>query len=178
MNPWKAKIHDCAIRAVSLGLAMRYPSVCRMFGRRCRAGVGLEGEEGIDLEDVKRRFAPYFDEIRDAKFSEEYPLDDPYELPPEIAPDADTIGFTLDEFCEFHHVPGRYLVALNTPRDEKLLSKKDSKHMVYCDLRPGRRYFVDTWDCGWMNVECYLRIRRIWPTDRPESLVYGRKVVP
>ena len=60
MNPWKARIHDCAIRAVSLGLVMKYGSVCETFGRKCRKGVGLVGEEGIDLEDVKRKFREFF----------------------------------------------------------------------------------------------------------------------
>lgn len=174
MNPWGKRIPDCAIRAVSLGLVMRYPFVCKAFGKECKRGYGLYGAEGIDLEMIKKRFGPFFDVIEDAKdtaYENRPPEFEDMEFDPLIDQDEDW-GLTLEEFCDLYEGTGRYLVALNTTHLERLLTKEDAKHIVCCDLRPGKKSFADTWDSSWMRVECFMRIEKIWPTSRPESIWY------
>ena len=66
MNPWGKKLEDCAIRAVSAALAMKYSAVCELFGKKCVPGTGMAGTEGIDLRLVKKRLGPFFDRVEDA----------------------------------------------------------------------------------------------------------------
>ena len=176
LNPWKKKIPDCAIRAISIGLVMKYESICEIFGKVCKPGYGLYGVEGIDLEDIKEKFGDCFDIIQAAKETAwEYRPEEFDDMPfdPLIDIDEDW-GLTLEEFCDLYDGTGRYLVALNTTHLERLLTKEDAKHIVCCDLRPGKKSFADTWDCSWMQVECFMRIEKLWPIDRPESLWYQK----
>lgn len=155
---------------------MKYSAVCAAFGKKCRRGYGLVGPEGIDLEMIKKRFDPFFDIIEDAKetsWENRPPEFEDAKFDPQIDQDEDW-GLTLEEFCDLYDGTGRYLVALNTTHIERLLTNADAKHIVYCDLRPGKKSFIDTWDSGWMRVECFMRIKKIWPTSRPESVWYGK----
>lgn len=175
-NPAKKRIPDCAVRAVSAALALRYSTVCRIFGKRFRPGYGLVGNEGIDLNDVKRRFDRFFDVVEDSReTSWEFRPDefDDLEFDPVIDQDED-FGYTLGEFCEFYSGQGRFLVALTTDHKTRYLTGETSGHIVFCDLRPGKDCFVDTWDSSWMRVQAFMRVRKVWPPSDPNSLLHGK----
>lgn len=169
MNPWGSDIGDCAIRAVSAALGMKYEAVCRFFGKKCRPGTGLVGVEGIGLEHIKRSLDPFFDRIEDAK-------DTRWENRPEEFKDMEfdpafdgnpDLGLTLDEFCEAYKDTGRFLVALRVPG-------KRLGHIVYADLREGKNHFYDTWDCGEMVVRAYMRVKAILDPKDPRSLFHKK----
>ena len=175
MNPWGKKLQDCAIRAVSAALMMKYPAVCKIFGRECEPGTGLAGREGIDLELVKKRLGPFFDRVEDAndlEFETRPPEFADMEYDPAFDESPD-LGLSLDEFCDAYAGTGRYLIAVvpATVWD----GRNSCGHVVYADLRPGRGFFYDTWDCGNRTVLAYMRVRSILNKNDPRSLLYGRK---
>jgi len=43
---------------------------------------------------------------------------------------------------------------------------------VYADLRPSEGFFYDTWDCGGMTVEAYMRVKGVVSPSDPRSLLY------
>ena len=177
MNPWGKKIGDCAIRAVSAALAIKYPAVCQMFRRKCVPGLGLSGEEGIDLETIKRRLDRFFDRVEDANeisWKDRPPEFADMEFDPAFDLEPD-LGLTLDEFCEAYRGTGRYLVALvhDVAKIEK--GRNMAGHIVYADLRPGKNVFFDTWNCGGMIVETYMKVKAVLDFKDPRSLYYGRK---
>lgn len=164
MNPWGRDINDCAIRAVSAALWMKYDAVCRMFGKKCVPGRGLSGEEGIDLKHIKHRLDGFFDRIEDAsdlswdKRPEEF-KDMKFDPKIDTRPD---LGLTLGEFCELYANTGRFLVAV-------------ARHIVYADLTPGRNWFMDTWNSSEMPVRAYMRVKGILSRKDPRSLLYGKQ---
>ena len=173
-NPAKKRIPDCAIRAVTAGLAMRYSTVCRIFGKTYRQGYGLVGNEGIDLNAVKKRFDRFFDVVEDARETawEMRPDEfDDMKFDPVIDQDED-FGYTLEEFCELYSGQGRFLVALTTDIKTRELTGETAGHIVFCDLRPGKDFFVDTWDSSWMRVQAFMRIEKVWPWSDPNSLLH------
>lgn len=175
-NPAGKRIPDCAVRAVSAGLAMRYSTVCRIFGKKYRHGYGLVGEEGIDLNAVKRRFDRFFDVVEDARETSWELRPDEFDnmaFDPVVDQDED-FGYTLDEFCSLYEGQGRFLVALTTEHRTRYLTGETAGHIVFCDLRPGRNCFVDTWDSSWMRVQAFMRIEKIWPVSDPNSLLHAK----
>lgn len=60
-NPWKAKVGDCAIRAIVAAIGMRYELVCKELGVSWKRGKGLIRDTGIDLDKIKSTFDSYFD---------------------------------------------------------------------------------------------------------------------
>ena len=169
MNPWGKMIGDCAIRAVSSAIAMRYPAVCRLFGRKCRPGHGLVGPEGITLGRIKARLDRFFDRVEDAYDTSWKNRPEEFkdmEFDPEIDSDPD-LGLTLDQFCEAYRGTGRYLVSLTYPESKV-------GHIVYANLSPGKNYYFDTKPCGDMKVDAYMRVKKIVDINSPQSLFYGR----
>lgn len=175
-NPAGKTIPDCAIRAVTAALAMRYSAVCRAFGKEFRPGYGLVGNEGVDLNEVKRKFDRFFDVVEDARETcwEMRPDEfDDMKFDPVVDQDED-FGYTLQEFCELYEGQGRFLVALTTEHRTRYLAGETAGHIVFCDLRPGKGYFVDTWDSSWMRVQAFMRVEKPWPPSDPDSLLHSR----
>lgn len=85
---------------------------------------------------------------------------------------ATSNGMTLNDFCDMYRGDGLFVVGLNgnPDADSDLPEIKDKKHghIVYANLsrhirRPG---FIDTINCGEMNVLCFMRVnRRVPPSD-------------
>ena len=88
MNPWNKDIEDCAIRAVSAALWMKYETVCQIFGKECVPGIGLRGTEGINLKIIKHVLKNFFS--RDVR---------------------QVTKMTIGQFCEEHSGQGRFLIA-------------------------------------------------------------------
>lgn len=175
MNPWGRLIGDCAVRAVSAALAMRYDAVCGLFGKKCQPGRGLVGNEGICLETVKRRLGRFFDKIEDAgetAFEARPPEFAGMEFDPAFDESPD-LGLSLDEFCDAYTGTGRYLVAVVPP--EVYAGRNSRGHMTYADLRPGRGVFMDTWDCGRKTVLAFMRVKAVLSFKDPRSLYFGKK---
>lgn len=175
-NPYKRLIPDCAIRAVTLGLAMKYSAVCKMFGKRFKPGLGLVGNEGIDLNEIKKKFDKYFDVVEDARdvSYENRPKEfDDMKFDPSIDQDED-FGYTLEEFCDLFGGQGRFLVALTTEHKHRYLTGETAGHIVFCDLRDRDGHFYDTWDSGWMRVQAYMRVDKIWPMSSEDSLLHRK----
>lgn len=175
LNPWGKKIEDCAVRAVSAALAMKYPAVCELFRKKCVPGTGMAGVEGIDLGLVKKRLGPFFDRVEDAndlEFDARPPEFADMEYDPEFDESPD-LGFSLDEFCDAYAGTGRYMVAVVPATVWK--GRNLYGHVVYADLRPGKGFFFDTWDCGNRTVLAYMKVKAILDPKDPRSLYYGRK---
>lgn len=182
LNPWGMKIGDCAVRAVSAALWMKYPAVCEFFGKKCVRGYGLAGREGIGLQDIKDSLGKFFDRIEDAneidwsarpREFDDLRFDPAFDMSPDL-------GLTLDEFCDVYAGTGRYLVALvhNVSPSEMSPERNRDGHIVYADLRPGKGFFLDTWNSGIMVVQAYMRIRAILDRKDPRSLyASGKKVL-
>lgn len=101
-NPWKQRIGDCAIRAVSAGIGMSYIDVCKALHVAWKKGYGLVRDTGIDLEDIKKTFNDYFGNVTD--FSEEVPdelkdmADELTKFDAEHGIDTESSGITIEEF--------------------------------------------------------------------------------
>lgn len=147
-----------------------------MLGVPFIPGKGAANDAGVDLEDVKRKFAPFFDVVEDAKDAswenrpEEF-ADVPFD--PEFDLDED-FGYDLNDFCEMYRNQGMFLVALMNTDQVRQLTGEVEGHMVYCNLTPGNQYFVDTWDSSSLKVQAFLRIKKRWPWEDPDSLLHGK----
>ena len=64
-NPWGARVGDCVIRALVLGIGIDYKEACKTLGVSFKNGRGLIRDTGIDLYDVKDKFKDYFDVVQD-----------------------------------------------------------------------------------------------------------------
>ena len=179
MNPWGRNIDDCAIRAVSAALWMKYQAVCEIFGKRCVPGVGLEGSEGIGLGLIKLKLGRFFDRVEDSfdllwkNRPEEF---EDMEFDPAFDADPD-LGLTLQEFCAAYENQGRFLISLVPTQEvgEITPERRKNGHIVYADLSPGRNWFMDTFDSSGMTVKAYMRVKNIWNMNDPRSLAYGIK---
>ena len=173
MNPWGKKLNDCAIRAVSAALQLKYDAVCQIFNRKCKINHGLVDRSGISLALVKHKLNKFFDIIEDAddvawdKRPAEF---EDLEFDPLIDADPD-LGMTLSEFCMMYNGTGRYLVSL-VHEDRIKNHGVNVGHIVYVNLKPGAGWFYDTWDCSSMVVEAFMRIRYIVDRDDPRSLLF------
>ena len=107
-NPWKQHIPDCAIRAVTMAIGLRYELVCKKFGVSWKRGRGLIRDTGIQLEDIKRVFNGYFGAIVD--FNEEMPpdlvenpaFDEVSQIDRELGVVETESGITLAEFIDIY----------------------------------------------------------------------------
>ena len=175
-NPFRKRLPDCAVRAVCAGLKLRYARVCRELGVPFKVGKGMDTDAGIDLEDIKRKFAPYFDVVEDAKEAswenrpEEF-ADMPFD--PEFDLDED-LGIDLNDFCEIYRNQGMFLVALTNTDEVRQLTGEVVGHIVYCNLTPGSQYFIDTWDSSSLMVQAFMRIKKRWEWSDPDSLLYKK----
>lgn len=175
MNPWGKRIDDCAIRAVSAALQMKYNAVCKLFGKECKEGHGLAGKEGISLKLIKHRLSKFFDRVEDAfdtAWDKRPPEFEDVEFDPAIDADPD-LGIDLDDFCDMYAGTGRYLVSLVPSRRMKV-NGVNFGHIVYANLKPGCGWFYDTWDCSKMMVEAYMRVKYILNPEDPRSLLYRK----
>ena len=139
-------------------------------------GRGLSGEEGIDLEMIKRRLDKFFDRVEDANemsWQDRPPEFEDMEFDPAFDLEPD-LGLTLDEFCDAYRGTGRYLVALVHDAATIEKGRNLAGHIVYADLRPGKNFFFDTWNCGNMVVEAYMKVKAALSKDDPRSLFYKR----
>lgn len=176
-NPWGKSIPDCGIRAVSAAIRASYPFVCSLFGKECRPGLGLVGKDGLSLDLVQKRLDGFFDKVQDCR-------DTAWENRPEefddFGPDDDvdmdeSLGMTLDEFCEIYSGTGRYLVSLTNTEISREVNGREYGHLTFCDLSAGNSpRFFDTVDCGWMEVTSFMRVARVLPKDNPHSLDYAK----
>lgn len=176
MNPWGSDIDDCAIRAVSAALWMKYDAVCRLFGKECVPGKGLAGSEGISLWLIKQKLGKFFDRIEDSfdlRWQDRPEEFKDLEFDPAFDSDPD-LGLTLGEFCEAYSDQGRFLLALVPTQKTGHVTPERRKngHIVYADLTPGRNWFMDTLDSSFMTVSAYMRVKGILSRKDPRSLLY------
>jgi len=172
-NPWGKRIPDCGIRAVSAGLRMSYPFVCRLFGKECASGYGLKGREGITLDSVKSTFDKFFDVVQDCrdiaydKRPEEFK---DMEFDPEIDGE-ESLMMTLNEFYDLYAGTGRYLVSLTNSAISREINGHVFGHITFCNLNdPAKPFFVDTEDWGEQLVTAFMRIEKVLSRKNPHSL--------
>lgn len=177
-NPYKQRIGDCSIRAIVAAIGLAYREVCNRLHKTFKKGKGLLRDSGIDLEDVKKVFQPYFDVIED--FYEDNTF-----IPPELekskanadmeAFDNDNMiglasGITLNEFVDMFKNQGSFLVSLEpNPESDDEECKHGDNHIVCVKCIPGIRKqgFIDIWDSGDMLVNAYMRVAKTEPKDSP-----------
>jgi len=163
-NPWGRRINDCVIRALVLGLGISYKAACRELHVAYRDGYGLIRDTGIDLEDIKQVFKPYFGEVIDFGETDE-------EIPPEqLDSDLDAFdiengidpcssGLTLSDFIEMHQGLGRFLVNLVDPIGDG--------HIVFVNCQPGKNFAVDTFNSLNLTVNAWMQIKKTIPSEDP-----------
>jgi hypothetical protein len=200
-NKWGKNIDDCAIRSISAGLGMDYEVVCKKLEQyykkrhkkstdkfKCKRGYGLVTDEGVDLEYIKGAFDRYFDVVHD--FTEKMSMDDIRNsskdmgdedfidvdmFDDEMEIDSFSSGITLDEFLSVYmRGQGNFLVGLVANKDaENRLCRQTEGHIVFGSTLKGKvPFFVDTWNCGEMLVDSYMRIKKTVPKESDEHWKY------
>lgn len=187
-NKWGKNIDDCAIRSISAGLGMDYEVVCRKFGVACKKGYGLIRKTGINLNDIIVKFDEYFDSV--VNFTEKMSMDDIRNsskdmddedfidvdmFDDEMDIDSFSSGITLDEFLSVYmRGQGNFLVGLVANKDaENRLCRQTEGHIVFGSTLKGKvPFFVDTWNCGEMLVDSYMRIKKTVPKESNEHWKY------
>lgn len=180
-NPWKAKIGDCSIRAVCAAIGMRYELVCKEFGVSWKKGQGLIRDTGIDLQDIKDTFDPYFDIVED--YSEELPpelMDDPAFsqakfMNAALGIDDESAGITLAEFLDLYAGQGTFLVGLvsNPNASSAACRREGAGHIVCAKCFKGKQGFaIDSWNSSEMLVDSFMRIKKTIPKDDPRHWVW------
>ena len=164
-NPYGAQIPDCAIRAVSAGLNMPYQTVCRRLGLSWKGGHGLIRNCGVMLESIHDAFGEYFKFVQYVEGVKDFDSRNAMlkDLMKDPDFDASLMGLdndfqdkestlTLDRFMEEYDGQGDFLVGLYNETGEG--------HIVcaFCSKDPP--FFVDTWDCGNLKVDCIMQIKK------------------
>lgn len=178
-NPWKARVGDCAIRAICAAIGLRYELVCKELGVSWKRGKGLIRDTGIDLELIKSKFDEYFDKVED--YAEELPpelLDDPaftraQVLDAALGVDEETAGITLAEFLELYRGQGTFLVGLEGNPDAKNPNARKGGHIVCAKCFKGKQPFaIDSWSSEEMTVDSFMRVKKTIPKDDPRHWVW------
>lgn len=168
-NPWGAKTGDCVIRALVLGIGIDYVQACKKLGVSYKKGHGLIRDSGISLDDVKSKFAEYFDIVQDYaddlefvpdEFKDSKEDDDIRALELELGLDDSRYGITLSDFIDMYKDSGCYLVGLSTP------DNKDG-HIVFVNCNHGKNFAVDTFDSLKFIVDSFMRVKKTVPKDSP-----------
>ena len=183
-NPWKQHIGDCAIRAISGATGLDYREVCRRLNVSYKNGKGLIRDTGIDLDDIKDRFNEYFDVVEDFNDNYAFVPDEFKDSPEDIEMrkfDAmygidEVSTMTLNDFCDEFAGQGRFLVGLvgNPEAKNPKLRNKNDGHIVYANLSKSnsKQGFIDTFDCGDMLVDAYMRVAKREPANSPYHLKF------
>lgn len=183
-NPWKQRINDCAIRAVSGATGLDYREVCKRFGVSYKNGKGLIRGTGIDLNDIEEVFDEYFDVVED--YYDNYDFvpdefkgsDEDLEMKRfEAMNDIDAVSkTTLNDFCEEFAGQGKFLVSgvSNPNAKDPIIRNKNFGHIVYVNLSKNAKHpgFVDIGDSGEMLVDAYMRVAKTEPKDSPKHWKY------
>lgn len=172
-NPWGKRIPDCGIRAVSAGLRMSYPFVCALFGKKYVPGTGLKGNDGLSLDSIKGKLDKFFDVVQDCRETAYDARPEEFkdmEFDPEIDGE-ESLGMTLNEFCDLYAGTGRYLVTLTNSAISREINGHVFGHTVFCNLNdPNNPFFVDTEDWGDQLVTTFMRIDKVLSRKNPHSL--------
>ena len=185
-NPWNANISDCAIRAVAGATGLDYREICTKLKMKWKNGRGLIRDTGISIDDIKQTFDPYFDIVED--FYENYDfVPDEYkntiyskqidDLDKSMGIDAIS-KTTLDDFINEYKNQGIFIVGLvgNPDAKDYAYRSKDSGHFVCVKCIPGKKQgFIDTFDCGKMLVDSFMRVKRREPLSSPKHWRYDRE---
>ena len=177
-NPWKAKIDDCAIRAISAAIGMDYRIICKQLGVAWKAGRGLVRKTGIDLNDIKRVFNDYFDIVEDYvddfnfvpdEFKDSKLNDDMLAFEIQNGIDTSSSGLTVEDFIQDFKDQGGFLVGcITNPNANNPNARTEGGHLVYVNCIKGKRQgFFDTWDSSEMFVDSYMRVKTRVPTTSP-----------
>lgn len=185
-NPYKAHIDDCAVRAITAALGMRYELVCKQLGVSWRKGSGLIRSSGITLDVINSRFDEWFDVVQE--FSGDYDsMPDDLKNDPEFQ-DLEslsitmginnyTTGITLNDFCEMFAKQGIFLVGLApNPNSRNGYCRREGGHIVCakCLKKYSVGYFIDTWDSGDMLVDSWMRVSKVIPPEDPRHWVFDK----
>lgn len=178
-NKWKQNIGDCAIRAICAGIGMDYELVCKRLGVSFKRGKGLIRDTGIKLDDIKEKFDEYFDVVQD--YNEVYDFKDDISKDKYIdldmwdndEDDQFSSGDTLEDFLLMYN-DGEYLIGLTGNKKAESDKCKKGGHIVYANTL-NEPYFIDTWDCSEMLVDCFMRINKKVPKDSNEHWKYDKE---
>lgn len=181
-NPWKARVGDCAIRAICAAIGMRYELVCKELGVAWKKGKGLVRDTGIDLNKIKETFDPWFDIVED--YSEELPpemMEDPAFaqarfIDTALDIDEESAGITLAEFLELYRGQGKFLVGLvGNPKAENPNARKGG-HII-CAMCPRGKdpWGIDTWRSEEMIVDSFMHVKKTIPKDDPRHWVWDNE---
>lgn len=177
-NKWDKNIGDCAIRAICAGIEMDYEKVCKRLGVKYKRGWGLIRDTGIKLDNIKEKFDEYFDKVQDYNevydFKDDISKDEYMNLDLWDNEDDDQFssGDTLEDFLLMYN-GGEYLIGLVGNKNAKSNECKKGGHIVYGNSL-SVPYFVDTWDCREMLVDCYMRIDKKVPENSIEHYKKGK----
>lgn len=183
-NKWNKDINDCAIRAICAGTNMDYEYVCKKLDVKYKVGQGLIQDDGIELSLINEKFKDYFDVIQDFTVNYDFSEDSKEEYIDlrqfDIDNDIDSFssGITLQEFLtDYYPERAEYLISLEKNLHAQNDNCKINGHIVYGNckcLNDTRPYFVDTWDCREMIVDCYMKINKKVPLGNKEHLKYDK----
>lgn len=175
-NPWAVSKGDCAIRALSAALAMKYVDVCRNLNVRFKNGVGMMKDGVQTLITVpKSPLARYFDSPRLLRANGMRPA--PGELRGMQRMPKSEVRVNVNDFCEAAAKarPDEIFVVLcmgNPSSYSPDISggNENEGHVVAVFAERNHPYFVDTWDCGDMLVYAYMRVKRQVAKNSPERI--------
>lgn len=183
-NPWNARAPDCAIRAVSAATGLDYREVCKRLGVSWKKDKGLVRDSGIDLNDVEYVFDEYFDIIEDYYDNYNFVPDEYKDTLYAKQLDAfdqqsgiDAVSkTTLNEFIDEFKNQGIFIVGLVGNPNAKNLASRSGGHFTCVKCLPGKKQgFVDTWDCGEMLVDSYMRVKKQEPVNSLKHWKYDRE---
>ena len=181
-NPWKAHAPDCAIRATAAATGLDYREICKRLGVSWKRGKGLIRDSGIALTNVEHVFDEYFDIIEDYYDNYEF-VPDEYKntlYAKQLDNFDKSIGVnavsktTLNEFIDEFKNQGIFLVSLEGNPDAQHPAARSGGHLtcVKCLRGQQKQGFIDTWDCGEMYVDAYMRVKKQEPADSPKHWKY------
>ena len=126
-------------------------------------------DTGIALEDIKSKFAEYFDVVQDYYDDSQFVPDefkgrkednDIKAIELELGLDDNRYGITLSDFIDMYKDSGCYLVGLCTP------DNKDGR-IVFVNCNHGKNFAVDTINSLGFIVDSFMRIKKTIPKDSP-----------
>lgn len=147
-------------------------------------GYGLIRDTGIDIDIVKHVFNDYFDVVEDYYDNYAFVPDEVKGTPLEKQVDdidaklgLDAVSnTTLDSFIDEYKNQGIFIVGLvgnPNAKDFKYTSRYGSGHFTCVKCLVGQKQgFIDTWDCGPMLVDCFMRVKKTIPQNDPRHWRY------
>lgn len=185
-NPWRQRIPDCFVRAVCAATGLDYREVCKKYGISYKNGKGVIRDTGLSLRKIEQVFSDYFDVVENFSDDMDFVPDEYVDSKEnaelqkfDIEHGIDSAsGITLNEFVDLFKDKGTFLVSLklNPEVHKNAQSSRIAGHITCVKCIPGKKQgFIDTWDCGDMLVDAYMRVIKKEPADSPLHWKYDKE---